>query len=186
MTSAVAHRYARAFADLVMSPSAELKPGEATAQLRAIGDVVASSTDLQHALVTPAVRPAHKKAVLDRLAADLQLSRLTRNFLFVLVDHRRIQLLPEIQEAFEVEIDQRLGFVRADVSSAQPLDERQSTAVENELSRLTGKKVRARFHVDASLIGGIVARIGSTVYDGSIRGQLENIRRQIAHQAASA
>lgn len=186
MTSAAASRYARALADIVMAPGAEIKPADAVAQLQGIEAVVASSTDLRHALSSPAVRPAHKRAVVGRIGTELGISRLIRNFLFVIIDHHRMGLLGQIREAFETEIDERLGFVRAEVASAQPLDPRQSAEVEAELSQLAGRKVRARFRVDASLIGGIVARIGSTVYDGSIRGQLDNMRRQFAHHAAAA
>jgi F-type H+-transporting ATPase subunit delta len=90
-----------------------------------------------------------------------------------------------MREAFEIELDARLGFVRAEVSSAQQLDREQTAALEAGLTQLTGKQVRARFQVDPALIGGVVARIGSTVYDGSIRGQLDNLRRQIAQHTAA-
>ncbi|HLJ51147.1 MAG TPA: ATP synthase F1 subunit delta [Bryobacteraceae bacterium] len=186
MASAIASRYARPLADIVMEPGSSIQPPDAIEQLKTIEALVASSSDLRHALSTPAVRPAHKRAVADRLIADLGISRIIRNFLFVIIDHRRMALLTEIREAFEAEVDERLGFLRAEVASAQPLDDKESAAIENELSRLTGKQIRARFHVDPNLIGGVVARIGSTVYDGSIRGQLDNMRRRLSYQAASA
>ncbi len=186
MASAIASRYARPLVDIVMEPGSPLTANDAIAQLKTIEALIASSSDLRHALSTPAVRPAHKRAVAARLIADLSISKLIRNFLFVIIDHRRMPLLSEIREAFEAEIDERLGFVRADVSSAQPLDDKESAAIQTELSRLTGKQIRARFQVDPNLIGGVVARIGSTVYDGSIRGQLDNMRRRLAYQAASA
>ena len=187
MTSAIASRYARPLADIVMEPGSPIQPPDAIEQLKTIEALVASSSDLRHALSTPAVRPAHKRAVAARLIGDLGISsKIIRNFLFVIIDHRRMALLTEIREAFEAEVDERLGFLRADVASAQPLDDKESAAIENELSRLTGKQIRARFHVDPNLIGGVVARIGSTVYDGSIRGQLDNMRRRLAYQATSA
>jgi F-type H+-transporting ATPase subunit delta len=185
MTSAVASRYARAFADVVMASGSQLQPADAAAQLRAIEAVMDESGDLRHALSSPAVRATQKRAIVGRFAQDLRLSPLTRNFLFVLIDHRRIALLSEMREAFEAEIDQRLGFVRAQVLSAQPLDPQQTAALEAGLTQLTGKQVRAHFEVDASLIGGVLARIGSTVYDGSVRGQLEKMRRQIAQHTAA-
>jgi len=185
MISAVASRYARAFADVVMAPGSPLQPADAVAQLRAIESVLELSSDLRHALSSPAVRATQKRAVAGRFAEELGLSRLTRNFLFVLIDHRRIAILSPVREAFETEIDQRLGFVRAEVLSAQPLDRQQTAALETGLAQLTGKQIRARFQVDASLIGGVLARIGSTVYDGSIRGQLDKLRRQIAQHTAA-
>lgn len=185
MTSAVASRYARAFADAVLAPASRLDPREAASQLRAMEGTMNESADLRHALGSPAVQPAQKRAVIARLAADLGLDRLTRNLLYVLSDHHRLALLSEVREAFEIEIDQRLGFVRAEVSSAQPLDPQQAASIESALAALTAKQVRVRFQVDPELLGGVVARIGSTVYDGSLRGQLEAMRRQIAQRAAA-
>lgn len=185
MTSAVASRYARAFVDVVMAPGSSLQPADAAAQLRAIESLLQESGDLRHALGSPAVRAAQKRAVVDRFSKELALSPLTRNFLFVLIDHRRIGILPEVREAVETEIDQRLGFVRAEILSAQPLERQQASALETSLAQLTGKQIHAHFQVDPSLLGGVVARIGSTVYDGSLRGQLERMRRQIAQQTAA-
>jgi F-type H+-transporting ATPase subunit delta len=102
----------------------------------------------------------------------------------VVIDHRRIGMMPEFCEAFELLVDERLGFVRAEVRSASALDEQRSANLEAELSRLTGKRMRLRFAVDADLLGGVAARIGSTVYDGSIRGQLQQLRRQLIEHAA--
>ena len=185
MTSAVASRYARAFADVVISRGDQFKPSEAVAQLLMMEDVMAQSSDLRHALSSPAVRVSQKRAVVLRFAEELKLNLLTRNFLYVLIDHHRIGLLSQVREAFETEIDLRLGFARAEVLSAQPLDARQTAEIEAGLTQLTGKQIRARFEVDPSLIGGVLARIGSTVYDGSIRGQLDNLRRQIAQHTAA-
>jgi F-type H+-transporting ATPase subunit delta len=185
MTSAVASRYARAFADVVMAPGSQLQPADAVAQLRAVEGLMELSSDLRHALSSPAVRAAHKRAVISRFAEELGLSRLTRNFLFVLIDHRRIAILSQVREAFETEIDQRTGFARGEVLSAQPLDQQQTAALEAGLAQLTGKQIRARFDVDPSLIGGVLARIGSIVYDGSIRGQLDKLRREIAQHTAA-
>jgi F-type H+-transporting ATPase subunit delta len=110
----------------------------------------------------------------------LELSGIARNFLFVLVDHRRIASLSEIIHSFELVVDERLGFARAEVSAASELAEGQRTALRTELERLTGKRIRARFAVDGALIGGVVARIGSTVYDGSVRGQLDSLERRLS------
>jgi len=114
-----------------------------------------------------------------RVGALLDLSQVSRNFLFVLVDHRRIAVLPDILQSLEVVLDQRLGFARAEVLAARELTEAQRTALHGELERISGKRIRARFGVDASLIGGVLARIGSTVYDGSVRGQLETLGRRL-------
>ena len=104
--------------------------------------------------------------------------------MFVIVDHKRIPLLPQIRESFELALDERLGFVRADVTSAAPLSPAQTSSLEVELARLGGKGVRVRYAVDENLLGGVVARIGSTVYDGSLRGQLQVMRRVLITRTA--
>ena len=116
---------------------------------------------------------------MGRIAGILNLSRITRNFLFVLVDHRRVASLPEIIHTFELLVDERLGFARAEVSSPAEMSEEQRAALNAQLDRITGKRIRMRFAIDEALIGGVVARIGSTVYDGSVRGQLETLERRL-------
>lgn len=183
MLSAVGSRYAHALIDAVMAPGSDLKPSDALAQLRSMEEALAESADLRAALITPAILISRKRAVIGRLAESLGLSRLIRNLLFVLLDHKRIAQLSEIREAFDLLIDQQLGFVRAEVTSAAPLDSDQSTALQEELTRVSGKQIRPQFEVDPELLGGVRARVGSTLYDGSIRGQLEQMRRQFTKEA---
>ena len=123
---------------------------------------------------------SRKRAVVARIADILKLSLIARNFLFVLIDHRRISLLGEILHSFELIVDERLGFARAEVSSPRELTESQRGAINAQLERLTGKRIRTRFAVDPALIGGVMARIGSTVYDGSVRGQLQTLGRRLS------
>jgi F-type H+-transporting ATPase subunit delta len=177
--SAVASRYANALADVVTAPGSELRAQEAVSELRAFESVLRGSTELYNALLTPAVPVGRKRAVISRIAGLLKLSRIARNFLFVLVDHRRIASLSDIIHNFETVVDERLGFARAEVASARELSEPQRTSLNTRLQRLTGKQIRARYTVDDSLIGGVVARIGSTVYDGSVRGQLAALERRL-------
>ncbi|HTP86944.1 MAG TPA: ATP synthase F1 subunit delta [Bryobacteraceae bacterium] len=181
MISAVASRYANALLDVVLQ--SPVKPAEVTAQIASVEALIAGNEDLRHVLETPAVPGSRKRAVLGDLAGPLGLSPLVRNFIFVIVDHRRIGYLSQIREAFEQFVDEKMGFVRANVSSAQKLDERQSRALEAELEKLTGKRVRAEYEIDPMLVGGATARIGSTVYDGSVHGQLESLRRKLTQGA---
>jgi F-type H+-transporting ATPase subunit delta len=180
--TAVATRYANALADVVTSPSSPVRPEDALAQLQAFESVLRESTDLQNALTTPAVPAGRKRAVVARLGEMLKISLIVRNFLYVLVDHRRIGGLSEIVQSLEVVLDERLGFARADVSAARELTEAQRAGLTAELERISGKRIRARFGVNPSLIGGVVARIGSTVYDGSVRGQLDSLGRRLGGQ----
>ncbi len=184
MPSAVANRYARALVDIVMAPGSSLKPEDAVAQLHTVEELIGASSELRTALLTPAISNSRKRAVVGAILEKLSVAPFIRNFLYVIINHRRISWLGEIREAFELLLDERLGFVRAEVSSATPLDARRGANLEAELSRLTGKRMRLRFSVDSGLLGGVVARIGSTVFDGSVRGQLQQLRRQLTEQSA--
>ena len=179
MPQAVSIRYARALADAVFSPSSGLEPKQALDELRAFSAMVQDSAELRNVLLSPAVSNTKKRNVIGRFAESLPLSRLIRNLLFVIIDRRRSDLIPDIADAFETALDERRGIVRADIKSAAPLNEQQQAELQQELSRLSGKQVRGDFSTDPALIGGVVARIGSTVYDGSVRSQLESMRERL-------
>jgi F-type H+-transporting ATPase subunit delta len=180
MPRALAFRYARALADLVLETGSAADPGAVTAEIESFERALEACPDLRLALASPTVPPARKRAVVGRLAKTLPLSSLVVRFLYVLIDHRRAALLADVREAFEAVVDERLGIVRADVASARALSPAQRERILAALARLTGKQARARFRVDQSLIGGVVARIGSTVYDGSILGQLHGLKQRLA------
>ena len=182
IAAAVATRYAQALADVVTAAGPAVRAQDVLAELRAFEGTLRSSADLYNALTSPAIPVSRKKAVVARIADDLQMSRITRNFLFVLIDHRRVPALAEIVQTFEVVLDERMGFERAEVASPRELNNEQRASLNATLERLTGKRIRTRFTIDESLIGGVVARIGSTVYDGSVRGQLRSLERRLAAQ----
>ena len=112
----------------------------------------------------------------------MQVFRPVRNFVFLISDHRRVGELVSIIEAFERRMDDRLGYIKADISSAREMGSEQKIALEAQLSRLTGKKARLQFTTDPSLLAGLVAKVGSTVYDGSARGQLERLKVRLGSQ----
>lgn len=180
MPSALAMRYARALADVVTKPGSRIDAQAAAVEMGSFERLLAESADLKIALESPAVPPPRKRAVAGRLAKDLEISDVVRRFLFVLIDHRRTALLHEIREGFESVIDERVGIARAEVVSARPLSAPQQQEIIAGLARLTGKQTRAQFRVQDDLIGGVMARIGSTVYDGSVRGQLEALKQRLA------
>jgi F-type H+-transporting ATPase subunit delta len=179
-TSAVATRYASALADVVTAPASSVRPEAVLGELQNFAATFRGSDALQNALTSPAVPVARKRAVVGKIADTLQLSRVARNFLYVLIDHRRIAALDGVLHSFEIIVDERMGFARAEVSSAKDLSDAQRTALSAQLERMTGKRIRMQYAVDPSLIGGVVARIGSTVYDGSVRGQLDSLGRKLA------
>jgi F-type H+-transporting ATPase subunit delta len=181
MLSAVGTRYAKALIEVVMAPGSGMDPNKALQELQSIQALIAGSDVLHNALLSPAVSPLRKRAVMARLMGPLGISKAVRNFAFVVIDHRRIHELPSMVEAFDVLIDERLGFLRGEVASALPLTEAQRASLDAELSRLTGKQTKLKFTTDPALIGGVVARVGSVVYDGSVRGQLERLRVKLAN-----
>ena len=182
MSLAVASHYARALVELVAGPGAPVSGELAVAQLRAFEGLVNESAALRNVLLSPAVSAARKRSAVAKLGEQLGIAPLMRNFLFVIIDHRRVNLLRQIREALETLLDERMGMVRAEITSAHPLPETQRASVEASLARLTGKRIRGQYSVDDSLIGGLTAKIGSRIYDGSVQGQLSGLRRRLASE----
>src|SRR5580698_1260601 len=173
MLSALATRYAKALLEVVVGPKSGIDPKVAMDQLRDVSAMISGSEYLKNALLSPAVPPMRKRAVVAKL---VKVDPAIRNFLYVVIDHRRVHEIPAMVEAFEVLLDEYLGFVRADVSSALPLNDSQKASLEAQLTRVAGKKAKPNFKTDPALVAGVVARVGSKVYDGSVRGQLERLR----------
>jgi F-type H+-transporting ATPase subunit delta len=174
--SAVAQRYAAALADV----AAERKNGEAVRRdLAAFVEAFASVPDLRNALESPALSATVKHRVIEEIAAKMKLDVAVRNFIYLLVDHRRLETLAEIQQAFRDELNVRLGIVEAEVTSARELSAAEKKELTAVLERRTGKKVEARFQEDEELLGGAIVRLGSTIYDGSVRDQLNRLREQL-------
>jgi F-type H+-transporting ATPase subunit delta len=176
--ASVASTYARAFADVVLS--AHLDAGRAISDLRAIAALMAQSWELRRVWENPAVPADQKRRVLDVVADRDGISKQARNLVAVLIDHRRIHFLQAIIAQLEKELDARLGFAEAEITSARPLGDAEKREFEAQIGYLTGMKVRARYAQDESLLGGALVRVGSTVYDGSVKGQLERIREAIS------
>jgi len=174
---AVSSRYARAFIELVFEQKADAR--QVGAQLQTLVALVASNDHLRDIWENPSIPVEQKRAVLDEIAARSAFSPLLRNFAAVILDHDRMPFLPEIVEQYEEELDRRMGLAEADVTSARELGAEERTRIETRMSSLTGKSVRASYKTDAGLLGGAVIRIGSTVYDGSVRGRLEKLKEQL-------
>ncbi len=186
MLSAIGNRYARALVDVITAPGFTLDPKKALEELRSVEALVRESETLRTALLSPAVSPSRKRAVVGKLLAPMNISKAVRNFVFVVIDHRRVHQFASIVEAFDRQLDERLGFIRGDVTSAAALTNLQRADLEAELSRLSGRKAKIDYVVNPALIGGVVARVGAKVYDGSVRGQLEKLRVKLASGQLSA
>lgn len=176
--ASVTSTYARAFADVVFDE--HLDAARATAALRSIAALFEESVELRRVWENPAVPADQKRKLLDAIVQREGIDRPVRNLVAVLIDHRRLPFLPRIVEQFAKELDARLGFAEAEVSSARELGDAERRALESQIEKTTGKKVRARYALDASLLGGAVVRVGSTIYDGSVKGQLEQIKEAIS------
>ena len=178
--AAVTARYARALADVLGRPDA---PAEGVvAELRAFLALLETSEELRTVLANPAVAAARKHALIERLGEPLGLSRIGHNFLRVLLDHRRMNLLDEILGKLETLLDEQRGIVRAEVRTAVELAANERQLLEQALGGLTGKQVRMQCSTDPELLGGAVTRIGSTIYDGSLREQLRQVRQRLSSE----
>ena len=176
--ASVASTYARAFADVVLDT--RLDAARAVGGLRQISALVAESIELRRVWENPAVPAEQKRRLLDAIVQREGIDKPVRNLVAVLIDHRRIPFLSRIVEQLEKELDARLGFAEAQISSARELSAAEKRVLEAQVEKTTGKKVRAQYGLDASLLGGAVIRVGSTIYDGSVKGQLERIKEAIS------
>lgn len=176
--AAVLARYARAFADVVVEQ--KLNPDKTTEELSQFADLVQTSHELRNVLQNPAVARGQKLALLDAIIQRIGGTKMLRNFLAVVIDHRRIGSADEIVKQFKEEMDRRMGIAEARVSSARELSEVEKKSLEKQLAEITGKVVRATYTEDATLLGGVTVRMGSTIYDGSVQGRLERMRQEIA------
>lgn len=172
----VAKRYARALF--------EIGEGRGTfeafgTELDGLAALYEGSADLRGALGSPAFTLEQKRRLLEQLLPRVAPSREVRNFALLLLERRRIQALPTIARAYQDLVDAKLGRLRATVVSAKPLDAPTQASVQRALEKRTGKKVVVTTEVDASLMGGIVARVGDLVFDGSLRTRLDTLRSRI-------
>jgi F-type H+-transporting ATPase subunit delta len=176
--ASVASAYARAFADVVLD--AHLDAQRAVGGLRRIEGLLNESEELRRVWENPAVPADQKRNLLDAIAQREGIEPHVRNLVAVLIDHRRTRFVERIRQQLEKELDARLGFAEAQVTSARELRDDEKRALEAQIAKVTGKKVRAHFGLDSSLLGGAVVRVGSTMYDGSVKGQLERIKQAIS------
>jgi F-type H+-transporting ATPase subunit delta len=177
LNGAVSSRYAAALVDVAIAQKSE---DRVKRDLAAFVDAYAAAGDLRNALESPAVSREAKLQVIQKLGERMDLAPAVRNFLSVLVDHRRTEMLREMQEAFRVQMNARKGIAEVDVTSSRALSANERKNLVDMLRDKTNSKgIEAQFHEDESLVGGTVVRVGSTVYDSSVRAQLERMREQL-------
>lgn len=174
----VARRYASALADVVV------KSGETEVvknELKSWQELVNSNSDLQNAFSNPAIAHLTKEKVLESLLEKAKPTKTTANFLRVLLRNSRLTELGQINEKFASVLEERSGVLSADITSARHLSDAEKADLQASLAKLTGKQVNLTFNINEELIGGVVTRIGSTVYDGSVKTQLENLKEQLVN-----
>jgi F-type H+-transporting ATPase subunit delta len=176
-TRTSAARYARALLDVVIQ---EANPEQVEQQLVAFHDLLKQHPDLQKALTNPAIPAASKRGIVTDLAQRLQMAPQATKLLGVIADREDLGLVPDVVATYRERLLEHRQVVRAEVTTAEALTPEKSAQLQEQLAAITGRQVTMTTKVDPALIGGAVARVGSTVYDGSIATQLERIRERLS------
>ena len=174
---AVARRYGTALADVVAERG---EAREVQEELSAWTSMMQTNAQLMEVFSNPTIPYDQKRNVLNTLIQRTRVRPTTANFLQVLLQNQRLAELGEINQRFTQVLDERAGVVSAEVTTAYPVTESAQQALRERLTSMTGKDIRLSFTTDEELIGGIVTRIGSTIYDGSVRSQLQQLKEKLA------
>jgi F-type H+-transporting ATPase subunit delta len=173
----VARRYAAALADVVISRN---ERDEVREELRTWERMISSNAALLEAFSNPTIPYEQKSKLLNELIERTKARQTTANFLRVLLRNQRIAELPQVNNKLDHVLEERAGVVTAHVTSARPMADAARKDLEEVLGRITRRRVQLTFETDESLLGGIVTRIGSTIYDGSVRNQLARLGQELA------
>jgi F-type H+-transporting ATPase subunit delta len=174
-----ANRYAKALFDVALEEKADL--GQVDRDLEAVVAMMQASPDLA-AASNRGLTDAARKSLIEAVSKSMNLTAPVTKLLVVLAQSRKLTYLPDLAAAYRERLLAHQNIVRADVTSAAPLSPEKTKALEDSLSKVTGKKVELSVSVDPELLGGVVARIGSTVYDGSVKTQLQRMRQGLVEQ----
>ena len=175
--SAILGRYAKSLADVAFEESLEQ---EITGDLRTYDEIFRLVPDLLDTFHSPAIPREAKDKLLMELMTQYPVHPISSNFLRILLQHNRILYFPQILQSYLEAVNERKGIVSATVSTASPLSQQEQKSLEEKLANLTGKLVNIELKTDPGLLGGIVVQMGSTIFDGSIRTQLETVKRRLS------
>lgn len=173
----VANRYAKALADVIMERGQTLAVAD---EIAAFSELVEQNSELRDVFASPVIALDRKKAVLRELLTRMQFRPTTNNFLQLLLTNQRLHQIDVVRASLMKELDERAGVVSADVTTARVLAATEQEHLLNQLQAATGKRVRVNFKIDPEIIGGVVTRVGSLIYDGSIKNQLALMKQQLA------
>ena len=172
-----ANRYAKALFDVALEEKADL--AKVDQDLKAVVEMMKGSPDLERASALSSTTDAQRQSLMEAVAKAMSLTMPVTKTMTLLAKSGKLNLLPDLAAAFQERLLAHQNIVRADVTSAAPLSAEKTRALEERLSKVTGKKVELSVSVDPELLGGVVARIGSTVYDGSVKTQLQRMREDL-------
>ncbi|HJQ24638.1 MAG TPA: ATP synthase F1 subunit delta [Blastocatellia bacterium] len=172
----VARRYAEAMADVAIARN---QVDQIDAELRTFAEMLRQSRELAQVFASPVLPQADKGKVLEALIARTRPGTFTANLLRTMLTNYRLPLVAEVYEQYRRIINERRGVVVAEVTTAQPLAQAEQAQLGQRLQAITGKRVEFQFKTDPALIGGVVTRIGSVIYDGSVRTQLQEIEQRL-------
>ena len=176
VTGSLARRYARAVLEISTANGNLDKIG---ADLRSLAKAMRESAELVTALTNPAIRRADRRRVIDGLLQRIGAELHTKNLVYLLLDGERLGSLEAISREVDAMIEAKAGRMSAEITSARPLDATQLSQIITSLEKLSGKKVAVTRREDPDLLGGVVAKLGDTVYDGSLRTQLRTLRDEL-------
>jgi F-type H+-transporting ATPase subunit delta len=176
VTGSLARRYARAVMELGQAGG---NLDKMAADIRSLAKAMKDSDELQTVLTNPAIRRGDRRKVLDGLLQRIGAQPLTKNLVYLLLDSERLSSVPAISREVDAMIQAKSGRISAEISSAAPLDAGQVQQITAALEKLSGKKVDVTKKEDPNLLGGVVAKVGDVVYDGSLRTQLHSIREEL-------
>lgn len=174
-----ANRYAKALFDVAVQEKADLRKIEQ--DLAAADELLAANRDVVETARRTGLPDAMRQSLISAIADRLDVTPQVKKLLLMLTERRRLALVPDLAEAYRERLLEHMNIVRGEVATAAPLSPEKTQALQDRLSQATGKNVELSVRVDPSLIGGVVARIGSTVYDGSVRTQLRKMKEQLGH-----
>ncbi len=176
MNGSLGRRYAKALLDIGIEQKTFDSFGK---ELERTVDMFERSAELSRTLGNPIFSMEKRRALLEELTRKLALSKTLRNFVMLLMDKGRIDALPSIARAYRTLVDEHANRIRAQVTTARPLDPALEKRLKSALEKKSGKTVVLEKREDASIVGGLVTQLGDTVYDGSVRSQLESMRNRL-------
>ena len=173
---AIARRYAEALADVAIAHN---QVEQLDSEVGSFASLLSDYPELRDVFASPVISLTEKRRVLDAIVARTNPGPMTANLLRTMLSHYRLHLLDEVHDQYRLAINRRRGVAQAEVTTAAPVSSAEQESLSRKLRSIAGKEVHIEFKTDPSLIGGVVTRIESVVYDGSVRTQLQAVKQRL-------